>query len=198
MMLKRAFDICLSLTGIIVLSPLFILTGLFIMIDSNGPVLYIQQRVGRNCIDFGLLKFRTMYVHADRLGCLTIGSHDPRITRIGLWLRKFKVDELPQLFNVLAGHMSFVGPRPEVRKYVDLYTPYQLKVLSIKPGLTDWASIQYFDENDLLAGSDDPEKFYINKIIPSKITYNLKYIDHHNLWVDLKIIAGTLKKIFHT
>lgn len=197
MILKRIFDVCFSLIGIILLSPLLIIITLLIVIDSRGPVLYIQNRVGRNGVEFGLFKFRTMFQNSDKLGYLTIGSHDRRITHIGHWLRKHKLDELPQLFNVLWGHMSLVGPRPEVHKYVDLYTPQQLRVLSVKPGITDYASIQYFDENELLVGSEDPEKLYINKIIPSKIFYNLNYIDHHDLWVDIKIIFTTLKMVLH-
>lgn len=136
-----------------------------------------------------------MYTDADKGGLLTIGYHDYRITPSGYWLRKYKLDELPQLFNILFGDMSFVGPRPEVRKYVELYTLKQLKVLSIKPGITDRASIQYFNENELLAGADDPEKLYVNEIIPSKIQYNLDYINEQSLWVDIKIIFQTIKRL---
>jgi lipopolysaccharide/colanic/teichoic acid biosynthesis glycosyltransferase len=138
-----------------------------------------------------------MCAAADRLGFLTIGNRDCRITKSGYYLRKYKLDELPQLFNVLIGDMSFVGPRPEVDKYVKLYTTKQLRVLSVKPGITDWASIQYFDENELLAGSNDPEKLYIDRIIPSKIEQNLNYIDHHNLLIDIKIIFQTLKRVVY-
>ena len=136
-----------------------------------------------------------MYVNADKAGLLTIGHHDYRITTAGYWLRKYKLDELPQLFNVLIGDMSFVGPRPEVRKYVEIYSPKQQRVLSVKPGITDKASIMYFNENELLAAAHEPEQFYINEIIPSKIQYNLDYIDKHNLWLDIKIIWQTLKKV---
>jgi lipopolysaccharide/colanic/teichoic acid biosynthesis glycosyltransferase len=197
MFVKRVFDVCFAVIGILLLSPLFILIALLILIDSGRPVFYIQQRVGRNSVGFGLIKFRTMFTNSDKLGYLTIGDHDHRITPIGYRLRKYKLDELPQLFNILAGHMSFVGPRPEVSKYVQLYTPQQLRVLSVKPGITDWASIQYFNENALLASSEDPEKLYINRIIPSKIAHNLNYIDTRCLWVDITIIMRTLKKIVY-
>lgn len=195
MFLKRAFDVCLASTGIILLLPLFAIIALLICIDSRGGAFYVQRRVGRNCIDFNLIKFRTMYTNADRGGLLTIGNRDFRITAVGYWLRKYKLDELPQLFNIFLGHMSFVGPRPEVRKYVDMYTPQQQRVLSIKPGITDRASIQYFNENELLAVAEDPEKLYITEIIPSKIQYNLDYIDNQNLWVDIVIICQTIKRI---
>ena len=197
MIAKRIFDVCLAIIGVIILSPLFIIIIVLILLSSGTPVFYVQNRVGRNGIDFGLLKFRTMFQNSDKLGYLTIGAHDRRITRVGYWLRKYKLDELPQLFNVLWGHMSFVGPRPEVDKYVKLYSEQQRRILSVKPGITDYASIKYINENEILAGSKDPEKLDINKIIPSKIKYNLTYIDHHDLWVDIKIIFNTLKKVFH-
>lgn len=193
--MKRLFDVCFAITGIIVLSPLFALIAIWIMIDSRGGVFYLQDRVGLNHINFKLIKFRTMYVDSDKKGLLTIGNNDNRITQSGCWLRRKKLDELPQLFNILLGHMSFVGPRPEVTKYVKLYTPEQSRVLSIKPGITDWASIQYFNENELLSKSADPEKLYINEIIPSKIIKNLDYIDHHSFWTDMMIIYQTLKRI---
>jgi lipopolysaccharide/colanic/teichoic acid biosynthesis glycosyltransferase len=195
MILKRGFDVCFAFTGIMLLSPMFIVIAVLISIDSKGGVFYTQRRVGRNHIDFDLFKFRTMYTNADRNGLLTIGYHDYRITPIGYRLRKYKLDELPQLFNILLGDMSFVGPRPEVRKYVEMYTLQQQRVLSIKPGITDKASIRYFNENELLAGAEDPEKLYINEIIPSKIQYNLDYIDKQSLWVDIKIICQTLKRV---
>jgi lipopolysaccharide/colanic/teichoic acid biosynthesis glycosyltransferase len=136
-----------------------------------------------------------MFVNSDRFGYLTVGSRDMRITQVGYWLRKFKLDELPQLINVLLGDMSFVGPRPEVRKYVNLYTSRQLRVLSIKPGITDWASIYFFNENELLANAEEPEKLYITQIIPSKIFHNLNYIDERDFWVDIKIIFQTIQRI---
>lgn len=197
MIAKRIFDICFALAGIILLSPLFILIALLIILDTGAPIFYLQERDGRNLKIFKLIKFRTMCVAADKLGYLTIGTRDCRITKSGYYLRKYKLDELPQLFNVLIGNMSFVGPRPEVDKYVKLYSTKQLRVLSVKPGITDWASIQYFDENELLASSNDPEKLYIDRIIPSKIEQNLNYIDHHNLLIDIKIIFQTLKRVVY-
>ncbi|WP_270089297.1 sugar transferase [Sphingobacterium sp. SYP-B4668] len=192
---KRIFDILLASFGLIVLSPAFVVIAILILLDSNGGIFYRQIRVGKNVEDFPLFKFRTMYVHQTDLQLLTIGNHDSRITKIGYWLRKYKLDELPQLLNILKGHMSFVGPRPEVRKYVNLYNEEQIRVLSVKPGITDWASIEFSDECELLEKSNDPEHFYIEEIIPLKITQNLKYINNHDLWIDLKIIFLTLKKI---
>ena len=197
MIAKRIFDIFFALAGIVLLSPLFMLIALWIIIDTGAPIFYLQERDGRNLKVFKLIKFRTMFIGADKLGYLTVGTKDYRITKSGYYLRKYKLDELPQLFNVLIGDMSFVGPRPEVDKYVKLYTTTQLRVLSVKPGITDWASIQYFDENELLASSNDPEKLYIDRIIPSKIEQNLDYIDHRNLLVDIKIIFQTIKKIIY-
>ncbi|MGN6179879.1 MAG: sugar transferase [Mucilaginibacter sp.] len=195
MVAKRIFDICFALTGIFLLSPLFILIALLIMADTGMPVFYFQKRIGLNGKVFNLIKFRTMLVGADRLGYLTIGNADKRITKTGYFLRKHKLDELPQLFNVLIGDMSFVGPRPEVSKYVKLYTPKQLRVLSVRPGITDWASIQFFNENELLARSEDPEKLYIKRIMPSKIERNLNYIDQRDMVTDVKILFCTLKKL---
>lgn len=192
---KRIFDILLASFGLIVLSPVFVVIAILILLDSNGGIFYRQIRVGKNVEDFPLFKFRTMYVHQTDQQLLTIGNHDTRITKIGYWLRKYKLDELPQLLNILKGHMSFVGPRPEVRKYVNLYNEEQIRVLSVKPGITDWASIEFSDECELLAKSNDPEHFYIEEIIPLKITQNLKYINNHDLWIDLKIIFLTLRKI---
>lgn len=195
-MIKQLFDIGLSLMALIILLPLFILIAIAIKINSRGGAFYKQARVGKDGNEFELFKFRTMFVDSDRAGLLTIGSKDYRITGVGYWLRKYKLDELPQLLNVLKGDMSFVGPRPEVRKYVNLYTPAQLRVLSVKPGVTDWASIKYFDENDILAGSADPEDMYIKVIVPSKISKNLEYIDNQCILMDLKIIVSTIKRIF--
>lgn len=192
---KRIFDFTVSLIGIILLMPLFLIISLVILMDSKGGIFYTQTRVGQNKVDFNLLKFRTMCCGAESSGLLTIGDHDKRITRIGFWLRKYKIDELPQLFNILKGDMSFVGPRPEVSKYVDHYDLIQQRVLSVKPGITDWASIQFVNESELLASSKNPEVFYIKNIIPYKIMENLKYIDHNNLWIDIKIILLTIKSI---
>jgi putative undecaprenyl-phosphate galactose phosphotransferase len=191
----RFFDFILSLVGLVVLAPIFIVLAIWIKIDSKGPVFYKQVRVGRNGIDFGLFKFRSMVVDADKKGLITVGGRDPRITRSGYFIRKYKLDELPQLINVLLGDMSLVGPRPEVRKYVELYTDEQQKVLSVKPGITDYASIEYMDENEILGKSNDPEKTYIEEIMPEKIKYNMKYIQNKNVSEYFKIIFLTLLKI---
>jgi lipopolysaccharide/colanic/teichoic acid biosynthesis glycosyltransferase len=196
-LLKRLFDILASLIGIIILLPFFIIICLMMIVSCGFPLFYLQTRVGKNSEDFKLFKFRTMHLDADKKGLLTVGGRDPRVTSIGYYLRKYKLDELPQLFNVLFGAMSLVGPRPEVRKYVDLYTKEQQKVLSVKPGITDFASLQYINENDLLAKSDDPEKTYIDEIMPAKLALNAKYIEQQGLLVDFKIIMKTILKIVH-
>lgn len=191
----RFFDFILSLVGLVVLAPIFIVLAIWIKIDSKGPVFYKQVRVGQNGIDFGLFKFRSMVVDADKKGLITVGGRDPRITRSGYFIRKYKLDELPQLINVLLGDMSLVGPRPEVRKYVELYTDEQQKVLSVKPGITDYASIEYMDENEILGKSSDPEKTYIEEIMSEKIKYNMKYIQNKSLMEYFKIIFLTILKI---
>ena len=191
----RFFDFVLSLVGLVILAPIFIVLAVWIKIDSVGPVFYKQIRVGQNGKDFGLFKFRSMVVDADKKGLITVGGRDPRITRSGYFIRKYKLDELPQLINVLVGDMSLVGPRPEVRKYVNLYTDEQQKVLSVKPGITDYASIEYMDENEILGKSSDPEKTYIEDIMPEKIKYNMKYINNKNLFEYFKIIFLTVLKI---
>lgn len=191
----RFFDFILSLVGLVVLAPIFIVLAIWIKTDSKGPVFYKQVRVGQNGIDFGLFKFRSMVIDADKKGLITVGGRDPRITRSGYFIRKYKLDELPQLINVLVGDMSLVGPRPEVRKYVELYTDEQQKVLSVKPGITDYASIEYMDENEILGKSNDPEKTYIEEIMPEKIKYNMKYIQNKNVSEYFKIIFLTLLKI---
>ena len=191
----RFFDFILSLVGLVVLAPIFIVLAIWIKIDSKGPVFYKQVRVGQNGIDFGLFKFRSMVVDADKKGLITVGGRDPRITRSGYFIRKYKLDELPQLINVLVGDMSLVGPRPEVRKYVELYDDDQNKVLSVKPGITDYASIEYMDENEILGKSTDPEKTYIEEIMPEKIKHNMKYIKNRSLIEYFKIIFLTVLKI---
>lgn len=191
----RFCDIVFSLFGLLILSPLFLIVALWIVIDDPGPVFYRQQRVGRNNKDFGLLKFRSMRMGADQMSLITIGDRDPRVTRAGYYIRKYKLDELPQLWNVLAGEMSLVGPRPEVRRYVDLYTPEQRIVLSVRPGITDYASIEYIDENRLLAQSKDPDKTYVEEIMPAKIALNIRYINHHTFGEYIKLIILTLYKI---
>ncbi len=194
-MLKRAFDITCSLIGIIILLPFFILISFLVIVDSRGGVFYKQVRVGKNNKDFFLLKFRTMQTDADKKGLLTIGGRDSRVTRIGYYLRKYKLDELPQLFNVLFGSMSLVGPRPEVRKYVELYTQEQKQVLTVKPGITDFASIEYVNENEVLAKAANPEQTYISEIMPHKLLLNVKYIEQKSFTTDLIIIFKTMVKI---
>ncbi len=194
-MLKRLFDIFASFFGILILLPFFIIIIFLMIVTSGFPIFYLQTRVGRNGRDFKLFKFRTMHLDADKKGLLTVGGRDPRVTSIGYYLRKYKLDELPQLFNVIFGTMSLVGPRPEVRKYVDLYTNEQQKVLAVRPGITDFASLEFINENDLLAKSANPEQTYINDIMPAKLTLNAKYIEQHGLLVDFKIIVSTILKI---
>lgn len=189
--MKRLFDIFFSLIGIVLLLPFFIIISILILLDSKGGIIYKQERVGKGDVAFKVLKFRTMRPNSFSKGALTVGSRDPRITNVGYYLRKYKLDELPQLFNVLFGEMSFVGPRPEVKKYTDLYTPEQKKVLSVRPGITDYASIKFRNENDLLASSDDPERLYIEKIMPEKLRLNLKYINDNSIFKDVKIIFDT-------
>jgi lipopolysaccharide/colanic/teichoic acid biosynthesis glycosyltransferase len=177
------------------LSPFFLLVALWIVLDNPGPVFYRQQRVGKDGKDFGLLKFRSMRVGADKMSLITVGDRDPRVTRAGYYIRKYKLDELPQLWNVLTGDMSLVGPRPEVRRYVELYTGEQRRVLSVRPGITDYASIEYIDENRLLAEAADPDKTYIEQIMPAKIRLNMRYIEHQTLGEYFRIIRLTLFKI---
>lgn len=195
--LKRFFDIVASGIGLLVLSPLFVLMALWIKCDSKGPVFYRQTRVGRHGKDFRLFKFRSMRVGSDRKGLITVGGHDPRITRSGYFIRKYKLDELPQLINVFTGDMSLVGPRPEVRKYVDLYTPEQRHVLDVRPGITDPASIRYRNENELLGAADDPERYYVDVIMPDKLRINLDYVANQSFGHDLRIIFQTFAAILH-
>ena len=192
--MKRLFDFFCSLIGIILLLPFFLIIGVWIFMDDFHSPFYKQERVGKNGKLFWLLKFRSMRVHSSQKVQLTIGR-DPRITRVGHFIRKYKIDELPQLINVLKGDMSLVGPRPEVVKYVNLYSKQQKVVLQVKPGITDYASLEYFEESDLLAKSNDPEKTYIDQIMPAKIQINLKYIPKANVLEDIKIIFLTLKRI---
>ncbi len=193
--MKRLFDVFFAMFGIAVLLPVYLLISLLISADSKGGVIYRQERTGRGGKIFQVLKFRTMRPDSFNKGALTVGSRDPRITNIGYYLRKYKLDELPQLFNVLLGEMSFVGPRPEVKKYTDLYTEEQRQVLQVRPGITDYASIKFRNENDLLSASDDPEKLYIEEIMPEKLTLNLKYINDNNVFKDIKIIFDTFYAI---
>lgn len=194
-MLKRIFDIIFAFLGMILLLPFFVIICLLIIVNSGLPLFYFQERVGKNLRTFKLIKFRTMRANSDKKGLLTIGGRDPRVTGIGYYLRKYKLDELPQLLNVLVGSMSLVGPRPEVSKYVDLYNAEQLQVLNVKPGITDFASLEFINENDLLAQSSNPEETYINRIMPQKLDLNLKYIAQQSFITDIKIITHTLLKI---
>lgn len=194
--MTRLLDIIFAMFGVIILSPFFILLSLWVKLDSKGPVLYKQKRIGRGGEEFSLLKFRSMHVDADKKGLLTVGGRDPRITRSGFILRKFKLDELPQLFNVLAGDMSLVGPRPEVKKYVDLYTDEQRKILSVRPGITDMASIEFSNENEILEQQANPEQYYIDHIMPEKIRLNQQYIQAPTVGNYFRIILLTVKKIF--
>ena len=192
--IKRVCDFILSLIGIIVLSPIFIIVSIAIKLDSKGKILFLQKRVGRYGKEFNIYKFRTMVSDAERLGKQITVGNDNRITKVGAFLRKYKIDELPQLFNVLKGDMSLVGPRPEVPKYVKLYSDEQKKVLKVRPGITDMASLRYKDENEILGKVDNPEEYYINVIMKDKLNLNLEYIEKSNIFFDLYLIIKTVVK----
>ncbi|HXF83478.1 MAG TPA: sugar transferase [bacterium] len=195
-MLKRAFDLAVSAAALLLLAPLLLLLALLIRLDSPGPVFYRGERVGRGGRTFRIFKFRTMVADAERLGGPSTADDDPRITRVGRWLRKRKLDELPQLLNVLRGEMSIVGPRPEVPQYAALMTPEERAlILSVRPGMTDWASLWDIDEGALLAGSPDPERVYLEQIRPVKIRLQLDYVRRRSLLVDLRIIGQTLAAV---
>lgn len=193
--MKRLIDIFASGLGLLILSPVFVVLAIWIKCDSKGPVFYRQVRVGKNGVDFRIFKFRSMRQGADKSGLITVGGRDPRVTRSGYYIRKYKLDELAQLVNVFVGDMSLVGPRPEVRKYVDMYTDEQRKVLSVRPGITDYASIEYMDENVLLEKSADPDKTYIEDVMPAKIKLNMKYIGNPTVAEYFKIIFLTFFRI---
>ena len=193
--MKRFFDIVASLLGLIVLSPLLLVVAIWVKLDSEGPVFFRQVRVGRYNKDFRIFKFRSMRVGSDKGSQVTIGGRDPRVTRSGYFIRKFKIDELPQLINVLVGDMSLVGPRPEVRHYIDYWTPEQMRVLDVRPGITDPASIRFRNENELLAKAKNPEKYYVEVIMPQKIKLYLDYVNQASFWYDLKLILQTFKVI---
>ena len=195
--MKRIFDIVASGLGLIVLSPLFLVLAIWIKLDSKGPVLYRQVRVGRHNKDFRIFKFRSMREGADKGSLVTIGGRDPRITRSGYFIRRFKFDELPQLINVFIGDMSLVGPRPEVRHYVDYWTSEQMHVLDVRPGITDPASIKFRNENELMEKAEDPEKYYIEVIMQEKIRLYLEYVEKHSFWYDLGLIFKTFFVIIH-
>ena len=190
--MKRLFDIVCSFFGLVFLSWLFVFVALWVGLSSRGGVFYRQRRVGRCNRDFTIYKFRSMRVNSDRQGLLTIGGRDGRITKAGVFIRKYKLDELPQLFNVLRGDMSFVGPRPEVRKYVELYTEEQKKVLTVRPGITSLSSIKYRNENEILSRSDNPEQYYIDVIMQDKLTIELDYLEQRSLLTDIKVIFQTI------
>lgn len=189
--MKRLFDVIASGCGLLVLSPLFFIVAILIKLDSRGPVFYRQTRVGRHNKDFRIFKFRTMRVGSDKGSLVTIGGRDPRVTSVGYYLRKFKVDELPQLINVFIGDMSLVGPRPEVRHYVDYWTPEQMHVLNVRPGITDPASIKFRNENEMMEQADNPEDFYINVIMQEKIKLYIEYVNNHSFLNDIKLIFQT-------
>lgn len=193
--MKRLFDMTASGIGLIILSPLFLILAIWIKMDSPGPVFYRQVRVGRYNKDFRIFKFRSMRVGADKGSLVTIGGRDPRVTKSGYWIRKFKLDELPQLINVFVGDMSLVGPRPEVRHYVDYWTPEQMHVLDVRPGVTDPASIKFRNENELMEMAEDPEKYYIEVIMQEKIKLYLEYVEKHSFFYDLCLIFKTFRVI---
>lgn len=193
--MTRIFDILLATLGLVILSPLLILVYVAIVLESRGGGFYQQERTGRYGKPFRLIKFRSMNVNADKHGLITVGGHDNRITRVGYYIRKYKIDELPQLINVVKGDMSIVGPRPEVKKYTDLYTEEQRKILDVRPGITDYASIKYVDENEILGTSDNPERTYIEHIMPDKIKLNMIYISQNGIKEYFKIIFLTLTNI---
>lgn len=193
--MKRLFDIIASALGLIVLSPLFLVLAVWIKVDSKGPVFYRQTRVGWHNKDFRIFKFRSMRVGSDRGSLVTIGGRDSRITKSGYYIRKYKLDEFPQLINVLIGDMSLVGPRPEVRHYVDYWTPEQMRVLDVRPGITDPASIKFRNENELMAQAGDPERYYINVIMQEKLRLYLEYVDNQSFLYDLRLIFATLRVV---
>ncbi len=194
-MLKRVFDFTCSFLGLLLLLPLFLCVALWIKLDSGGKVFYRQLRVGRYNSDFFLYKFRTMADGSDKKGLITVGNDDSRITRAGGFLRKYKIDELPQLINVLKGDMSLVGPRPEVRKYVARYSSQQMKVLDARPGITDVASIKFRNENEILKHQENPEQYYLDSVMPEKLDLNLKYLAGRSFFGDIKIIFNTFFKV---
>ena len=193
--MKRAFDFLFTLFILVLFFPIGLLISILILFSSPGGIFYMQERIGRQGLPFKLYKFRSMRIDADQSGKLTVGMKDSRITRVGIFIRKYKLDEFPQFINVLRGEMSIVGPRPEVREFVALYTDKQKKVLEVKPGITDYASIEYFNENELLAASDDPKKTYIEDIMPDKLKINQKYLANPTLSHDLKIIFMTILRV---
>lgn len=195
MIAKRWFDVLGSLIGLILLAPILLVIAIIIKIDSKGPILFIQGRVGKNNIDFNIYKFRTMKVQSEVKGLLTLGNHDSRITKVGYFLRRYKIDEFPQLINILKGDMSFVGPRPELRYYVNFYTQDDLKIFTVRPGITGLASLKYRNEVELLKAAENPEEYFIKTIIPDKLKHNKAYIKNRNFFFDLKLILKTIIQV---
>ncbi|NBR13979.1 MAG: sugar transferase [Flavobacteriales bacterium] len=195
--MKRLFDILFSLFILLLFLPFGLIISILILLESRGGIFYKQERIGKNGVSFKLMKFRSMRTDADKSGKLTVGMRDARITRIGYFIRKFKLDEFPQFINVLKGEMSIVGPRPDVQEYVDLYSEEERKILKVKPGITDYASLEYFEESELLAKSSNPEETYIKEIMPAKLKLNQKYLANPSLGHDIKIIFLTAKRILH-
>ncbi|GAL65014.1 sugar transferase [Algibacter lectus] len=194
-MIKRTFDVVFSLLGLIFLSPILLLLAIFIKIDSKGPVFFVQGRVGKNNCDFNIFKFRTMKIQSQQKGLLTLGNHDSRITKVGYFLRRYKIDEFPQLINILKGDMSFVGPRPELRYYINFYSEDDMKIFQVRPGITGLASLKYRNEVELLKASKNPEELFIKTIIPDKLKFNKEYIIRRNFFFDLKLIGLTIIKV---
>jgi lipopolysaccharide/colanic/teichoic acid biosynthesis glycosyltransferase len=194
--MKRALDLLVSVLGLVILWPFFLLIAAVIKAQSPGPVFYRGVRVGRDGTLFRIFKFRTMVVGADKIGGPSTAGDDPRVTWIGRFLRKYKLDELPQLLNVLKGEMSLVGPRPEVPQYVELFTQEERAILKVRPGITDWASLWNLDEGEVLAGSPDPERAYMEKVRPGKISLQLEYVRHRSFFMDLVILLQTLVAVF--
>jgi lipopolysaccharide/colanic/teichoic acid biosynthesis glycosyltransferase len=195
-MLKRMFDIFFSFIGIVLISPVILIVSLFILIFDGRPIFFLQERIGRYQVPFKIIKFRTMKNNSSIKNLITVGNKDPRVTNLGFYLRKYKIDEMPQLFNVLIGQMSFVGPRPEVLKYVSIYNESQKRVFLLRPGITDEASIKFRNESEILMGYSDPEKGYIEDILPQKLEISLKYLENSNIFYDISIILSTLKFSF--
>lgn len=191
----RFFDLLFSFLGLVILSPLLLCLYVAVCLESKGGGFYRQRRVGKGGKEFTLYKFRSMRVGSDAKGLLTVGGKDPRITKTGAFIRKYKLDELPQLFNVLKGDMSLVGPRPEVARYVAFYTPEQCRVLEVRPGITDYASVEYIDENRILGEADDPDRVYVERIMPDKIRLNMKYIENRSVKTYFSVIFLTLRKL---
>lgn len=194
-MSKRLFDIVFALFGLILLFPFLLLISILIKLDSQGAVFFIQSRVGKNNKDFNIFKFRTMNIHSDDMGLLTLGNDDSRITKIGYFLRRYKIDEFPQLINIIKGDMSFVGPRPELRYYVNFYNEDDMVIFKVRPGITGLASLKYRNEVELLKAAENPEEFFIKTIIPDKLKYNKEYIRQQNFFFDLKLIGLTIVKV---